>query len=261
MSPVALIQLFQAITIVFTGLLAFKLYSSGLYRQYRIFFIYIVFRIPYQACFWFQFRAGSGSRTYLDLFLFTEPIVLVFYVLVVLELYKLVLERYTGLYTLGRWAMYVAIAISVTMSLLVMLPKIAPSTPETRKYLFREIGVERGVDLSLVLFILLIVLFLGRYPVTLARNVIVHTGIYALFFLSETLVLMLWTLLGIKTADGINLCLTILSSACTAAWWLLLSAKGEEVQVNAPQLRPESEERILQQLDSLNATLMKVSRK
>jgi hypothetical protein len=45
------------------------------------------------------------------------------------------------------------------------------------------------------------------------------------------------------------------------AWWLMLSANVEEVRTQTPQLRPDSEERILEQLDLLNATLLKVSRK
>jgi hypothetical protein len=261
MSPVALVSLFQIISVLFSALLAIKLYTSGLYHRYRIFFIYFIFRAPYQACFWLRYRQDPNSRAYLDLFLYTEPLVVLFYILVVMELYGLVLERYKGLYTLGRWAMYISIVISVSISILTLLPKISPSTPEPSKYLFKEIAVERGVDMSLVLFILLIVMFLGRYPVPLSRNVLVHTGIYAIFFLSDTLVLLLRTLLGIHTNDYINLCLTALTCACTVAWWLLLSAKGEEVRVKMPGADPRDEERILQQLDSLNATFLKVSRK
>jgi hypothetical protein len=54
---------------------------------------------------------------------------------------------------------------------------------------------------------------------------------------------------------------TAIASACTVAWALLITAKGEEVRTQLPQIRPEAEERILQQLDALNATLLKVSRK
>ena len=261
----ALVSFFQLVSILASALIALKLFTSGLYRRYRIFFVYFIFRVPYLTCFWLLSHQGKGtdSYTYLDLFLWTEPVVMVFYLLVVLELYRLVLERYKGLYTLGRWAMYAAIAISVTVSVVTLLPKISPSTPEPSKRLFTEIAVERGVDLSLVLFILLIVLFLGRYPVALSRNVVVHTVIYSVFFLSETLVLLLRTVFGwdAKKNATFALCLTGISCACALAWWLLLSAKGEEVRVNTPNLRPGSEERILQQLDSLNATLLKVSRK
>jgi hypothetical protein len=107
----------------------------------------------------------------------------------------------------------------------------------------------------------LIVWFLTKYPVPLSRNVVVHTVIYSVFFLSDALVLLWRTLLGYHVTFSINVVATAISSTCAIAWWLLLSAKGEEVQVRGPQLRPDSEERILQQLDLLNATLLKVSRK
>ena len=260
MSTFALISFCQLLSAFFSAVVAIKLFSSGLYRRYRIFFIYFIFRVPYQIITSFRFHQNPGSMTYLDFFLYTEPVVLLFYILVVLELYGLVLERYKGLYTLGRWAMYAAIVISVTISVLTLLPKIAPSTPEPSRNLFKEVAVERGVDFSLVIFILLIVAFLGRYPVPLSRNVIVHTGIYSVFFLTQTLVLLLRTLFGINDATQFNLILTTISLTCTIAWAVLLSAKGEEIQVNAPQLRPDSEERILRQLDALNQTLLKVSR-
>jgi hypothetical protein len=107
----------------------------------------------------------------------------------------------------------------------------------------------------------LIVWFLTRYPVPLSRNVVVHTVIYSIFFLSEALVLLWRTLLGYTVSGTYNVVAMAISSACAIAWWLMLSAKGEEVRPQGTQLRPESEERILQQLDLLNATLLKVSRK
>jgi hypothetical protein len=264
----ALVSFFQIVTLVGSALTVIKLFTTGLYRRYRIFFSYFVIRVPYAASVLFfsqkkgpSNHAGLSSDAFFLFFIYTEPILMLFYILVVIELYGLVLERYKGLYTLGRWAMYASILIAVVVSLLTMLPKIAASTPEPSKRLFYEMGAERGIDLALVIFILLIVLFLSHYPVPLSRNVVVHTGIYAVFFLSDTLVLLLRTVFGWTASDGINLCITMLASACSIAWWLLLSAKGEAIQINAPQLRPDDEERILQQLDSLNATLLKVSKK
>jgi hypothetical protein len=40
-----------------------------------------------------------------------------------------------------------------------------------------------------------------------------------------------------------------------------LTQKGEEVQVQLPSLGPGAEQRVLQQLDALNATLLKASQK
>jgi hypothetical protein len=267
MPNATLITILQVVAILGAALTVLKLFTSGLYRRYRIFVGYMVFRVPYLA---FSLMlahlkglpGGDGVRSnlYFYLFFYSEPLLVLLYILVVLELYRLVLERYKGLYTLGRWAMYGALAISTTVSVLSLLPKIAPSMPEPSRRLMYEIAAERGVDLALVIFILLIIWFLSQYRITLSRNVVVHTAIYSVFFLSDALVLLWRTLLGFKVTGTFNVVTAAVSSACTLGWWLLLSAKGEEVQVNQPHLQAGSEERILQQLDLLNATFLKVSR-
>ena len=263
------ISFFQAVSILGSGLTALKLFTTGLYRRYRIFFVYFIFRVPYMTASLILTNMkglkggdGSGSFAYFYMFLYSEPFLLLAYILVVMELYRLVLERYKGLYTLGRWAMYGATIISSSISILTLLPKIAPSVPDESKWLFYEVGAERGVDLAaLVIFILLIVWFLSKYPVPLSRNVVIHTAIYSVFFLSDALVLLWRTLLGRNVESTLNVVATAIGSACSVAWWLMLSAEGEEVKAQTPQLRPESEERILQQLDLINKTLLKVSKK
>ena len=46
MTVAALISFFQVVSVLGSALVAVKLYSSGLYRRYRIFFIFFVFRNP-----------------------------------------------------------------------------------------------------------------------------------------------------------------------------------------------------------------------
>jgi hypothetical protein len=261
MSATALVLFFQVVTILGSALTAFKLYSTGLSRRYRIFFAYLVFRVPYMTCAVLldpKVRTGWRADAYLKFFIYSEPLVMLFYVLVVFELYRLVLERYKGLYTLGRWAMYAAMSVAAGLSLVSFL-RLAPSKPQPSSWMLFEVKAEARLDLALALFILLIVWFLSRYPIQLNRNVLVHTGVYSVFFLSNTLVLLLW-LFQINVIETVNKFLTGITSLCGVAWWLLLSAKGEEVQVHAPALAPGSEQRILQQLDAINATLLKVSR-
>ncbi len=266
------ISFFQVVSILGSALTVVKLITSGLYRRYRIFLAYFVFRILYSGGMWAIARMhglagqrpgqdGTSSYLYFHVFIYCEPLQILFYILVVIELYRLVLERYPGLYTLGRWAMYAAIFISAGISILTFLRGIAPHIDEPSNKLMAEIATERGVDFALVIFILLIVWFLGRYPVPLSRNVVVHTSIYAIFFLTDASMLLWRTFSGYGVTENFNLLQTAISCACTIAWWLLLSARGEEVTVHVPKMRPDSEERILQQLEMLNATMMKVSRK
>jgi len=267
-SAALLISFFQAVTILGSALTVLKLLTTGLYRRYRIFFAYFVFRLPYMTLFLVLTHlrglpGGNGSSSYLYFwaYIISQPFLFLAYILVVVELYSLVLERYKGLYTLGRWAMYAAVLISGTISILSLLPKIAASTPEPSRRLLYEFAAERGIDLALVIFILLIVWFLSKYPVPLSRNVVAHTVIYSVFFLSNALALLWRTLLGYHVMDVFNVISTAVASACAVAWCVMITARGEEVRVQVPQIRPDSEERILQQLDVLNATLLKVSRK
>jgi hypothetical protein len=263
-----LISFFQIVTIVGSGLTVLKLLYTGLFRRYRIFFLYFLFRIPYMTAslaiaHMKGLPGGDGIRSnlYYYLFVYSDPIFLLAYILVVMELYSLVLERYKGLYSLGRWAMYGAITISGTISILTLLPKLGPSLPEPSKRIMYEFAAERGIDLALVIFILLIVWFLSKYPVPLSRNVVVHTVIYSIFFLSDALVLLWRTLLGYHVGETSSVVAAAIGSACSLAWALLLTAHGEEVRAQFPQIRPDAEERILHQLDALNATLLRVSRK
>src|ERR1039457_4081735 len=267
---------FQVISVLGSALTAYKLYRARIHRRYRIFFAYLLFRIPYISCAIFLDVTGM---TYLWLFTKSEPIVMLFYVLIVLELYRLVLERYKGLYTLGRWAMGVAMAIALSVSILSLgglasghkfsgwamgvamaialsvsilsLGGLASGHKFSGWVIF-EAKVEARLDLALVLFILLILLFLSRYPIRLNRNVVVHTIVYSVFFFANSLGLVLW-LFKTEVPVGLDRSLMGIASDCAVAWWLGLTKKGEEIQVHLPSLGPGAEQRVMQQLEALNA--------
>jgi len=249
---------FQAVSVLAYALTIVKLFSSGLRRRYRFFFAYLVFALPVLV---WSCLADQTSQHYLWVFLYLEPVSALFSILIVLELYRLVFEDYKGLYTVAKWAMLLAVMIATVVSTVGLLPVLSrPGGRQPSVWIPRELRVEARVDLGLVLFILLILLFLSRYPIRLSRNVLVYTGVYSVFFLSNAVGLLLWLLFGYQVSDPINACLIGVSSACAIAWWLGLSAKGEEIHLHAPILRPGSEERLLLQLDALNATLAKISR-
>ena len=248
-------KFFRVISILGSALTAFKLYQTGLHSRYRFFFAYMVFRVPCMS--WGLFLKTSDDNYYW-LFTRSEPVIMLFYVLIVLELYRLVLERYKGLYTLGRWAMGAAMAIAVAVS--VMSLRVATAQAQKMYWFVFEARAEARLDLALVLFILLILLFLSRYPIRLNRNVVVHTIVYSVFFFANSLGLVLW-LFKIDLKTRVNTSLMGIASACAVAWWIGLTQKGEEVQVHLPSLGPGAEQRVMQQLEALNATLLRASRK
>jgi hypothetical protein len=236
---------------------AIKLFWTGLFRRYRFFFVYLIFRLFSSSI---PLLLDYRSRLYLRVFLVMEPVSWILFALMLLELYRLVLDRHRGLYTLGRWAMYFAMVVSILVSVLSLLPKIRPSMGYEDRLLGYTIAAERGIYLSLATFLVLILLFLTRYPVPLSRNVIVHAAVFSVYFTSNTLILLARALFGLRfneTASGFLLAISVL---CVYAWLVLLSPRGEEVRVQLPHFGPEHEERILRQLDAINATLLRVSR-
>jgi hypothetical protein len=126
--------------------------------------------------------------------------------------------------------------------------------------MFLVLGFDRGVTFCLAIFIILMMSFLSRMPV-LGRNVLVHAFLYSLFFLSITLGSILRSMFGLKLYASIDTGLMGVAAACAFAWFFLLNRRGEEVTVSLPNFSPEQEQRVLYQLEAINATLMKVGAK
>ena len=263
MPGAALVLTLQWVSLLGSLLTAVKLYRTGLYRRYRVFFAYFLFHVPIAA---YPLIVDIKTPIYFYIWVFTEPLVWMFYVWVVLELCGLVLERHQGLYTLGRWAMYAGMAISVTLSVLSVMARFKAAPAQRSKSLSKSIigyflAADRGVTFCLAIFLLLMLLLLSRYPVSLSRNVILHTTLYTIFFLSNTLSGILKTVFGVHLFTMIDTGLMGVSVVCILTWLIFLTPKGEEVRVNVPHFAPEDEKRILLHFDALNSTLLRASRR
>ncbi|HYL97296.1 MAG TPA: hypothetical protein VET69_15930 [Terriglobales bacterium] len=241
-----------------SGLVAGKLFHTGLNRRYRAFFWYFLFRVAEIIG---SLILDVKSNIYSYFWAFSEALSLILYVWVVLELCGLVLERHRGLYSLGRWAIGFGMVISLTLSFLSLLPKITPAMPQRTRTLGYFYAADRGVTFCLALFLLLMLFLLSRYPVPLSRNVILHSTLYTIFFLSNTLSVILSSVFGLRLYTAVDTGLMGVSTACALAWAFLLTPKGEDVRMTIPHFGPEHEERLLYQLDSLNTTLLRAARK
>lgn len=239
-------------------LTALRLYTTGLFRRYPVFFSYFVFKVPYNTC---PLFLDMRSNTYMHYWVLTEPIAMAFYVLMVAELYRLVLEKYKGLSTVGRWAMYVCSIVSVAIAAISLIPRIRPQTPQASRIMGYMLAGERGIALSLTIFLILLLFFLTLFPVRLSRNVRVHALIFTVFFLSNTTALLVRALFGMTLAVEINTVVSIISACSVFAWLIFLRPEGEEVPGPTLYLGKDYEERVLNGLNSLNSTLLKVARR
>jgi hypothetical protein len=257
MTGAALVSCLKAVSLLGSVLMVLHLYRTGLYSRYPVFFAFFIFRIPNSI---WPFLLEVSSPRYQQVWILTELLACGFYVLMVMELYKLVLEKYKGLYSLGRLALSFSLALAVALSAISLLPKINPSMPQRSKVMFYVLATERGIHTGLAIFIILILCFLSFFPVKLSRNVRIHALIFSIFFLSNTFVLLMRTLFGLRMADEVNTILLGITATSVVAWLTLLRVAGEDSGLAPAPLGPEHESRLLVHLDSLNAALLRSGR-
>jgi hypothetical protein len=265
MSSAELVKFLDIVSVVGSAAMAVRLFQTGLYRRYPIFFSYFVFRVPQGI---WPLVVNIRSVSYLKLWVLTEPVSWAFYILMVFELSRLVLREYKGLYTVFRAAMIGSVLLSVTLAGLSLVPRINPRVAQTMtgKSIFVRcfqpfLTTERWLDLSLGVFILLILFVLSRYPIVLSRNVRIHSVVYAIYFLANTLAFLLKRFLGVQLQTEVNILLMLVSTGAMAAWLLLLSPAGEAIKATPKKVDAEHERLLLTQLDSLNTTLLRVSKR
>src|SRR5215472_16941212 len=97
---------------------AIRLYYQSLQKRYRLLFTFLSFHVLRSFTllaigWWWHDRPRNA---YAWTWVRTEPIIWLFYILIVLELYSLVLQKYKGLQTVGRWLFLVALSLAILIS-------------------------------------------------------------------------------------------------------------------------------------------------
>ena len=251
-------RLLWASNIAGLALLLVRLRASQLHRTYKFFFLYLLVLLGRSLL---LLAFDPNANRYAVIWMLTEPLAWLLYVLVVLELYGLVLQKYKGIATLGRWTLLGALAVSILVSLLTLFPSLSPAGGRYPILLFYTL-VKRGVISSLAVFLLLITAFLVWYPVPLSRNIVLYATVYFVYFLCSTTALFIRYVSGHEVTRTVSTVLLGVENACLFVWILFLNQAGEaRTVVIAHQWRLEDEERLSEQLNAINATLLRTARK
>jgi|SRR5579871_893375 len=250
----SVMTLLWGVSIMANAVVAWRLYQLDLHRIYRVFFAYLAFAAARSVTL-FVLPSGLRSSTYAIIYFLTAPILWLFYITVVLELYSLVLRNYAGIHSLGRWTLYGALFFSVAISVLTLIPSAGN---ESSQLMFWCTTVERGVVFSLVIFLFLILLFLAIYPVHLCRNILVHSVVYTVFFLGISMMILIRNVVGHDVMHVLNTVVLVMNVTCYAVWIFFLTREGENrITTLRHDWRPADELRLIEQLNHINATLMR----
>jgi hypothetical protein len=231
---------------------------SRLHVVYRYFFTYLIIRLCRSLL---LASLDRHSSAYGGTYIITEPIIWVLYVLIVLELFGLVLRDYPGIQTLSRRLLAAALTVSAVVALATLIPDLG--NPAERYPILRAVYVgQRVVMSSLVVFFTILTAFLVWYPVPLSRNVVVYCAGYSVYFISGTMALFVRTIEGEAVTRIVSTTLQGVAAACAIAWILLLNAQGETKRSPVRRhILPPDEDRLVEQLETINRSLLRSARK
>ncbi len=248
------------VEIALLAVLVCRLAQAGLARRYVWFCGLLCVHLT-QSLVVATLRPNPNMQWYAEFYLLTQPLLWFFYIVTVLELYGGILRDHPGIATLGRRTLMAGLVIAVVVSGLTLQADLQGLSDNSRILVYYGV-VERGILFSLVIFLVIMLLFLARYPVPLKRNLAVHAIVYSVFFLTSALALFVMNVTGFEIRRVVSTALLAIADACLVAWLVLLRPAGEEQTVVLRQsLTPQDEVRLLEQLEALNASLSRSLRK
>jgi hypothetical protein len=252
-------KLLWAANLIGSVLVASRLYWLNLYRTYRFFFLNMVLTAARSLA---LLPFGPRTHSYYQIWVSTEPILWLSYILVVYELYSLVLKKYQGIYSLGRWFLFAAVAISSIVAMLSVMSVTSNALSTRQPLLYPYALFERWAFTSLAIFLFLLLLLVTWFSVPLSRNLLTHTTLYTAYFFVNNVTLLYWHARGKDAYSYATDAKLLTAVACFACWAYLLSRSGEERTASLRLGRSQLEERrLLGQLQTLNSTLLRTARK
>jgi len=237
------------------------LYFQGLHRQYRILLIFLCIQSSRSLSLFVAQWVIPTRQAYSWTWVHTEPILWLSYILLVSDLYSLVLQKYKGLQTVGRWILFISIPLAIVISIVSVLPTLHKPASEISVVFYFDL-VNRGIMFSLVIFILLILSLLSWYPITLSRNVMLHCVICTIFFISASMGYLVRNVQGGAVHNAVNLAHLVITAVCWSGWLFLLTPRGETAHmVMRREWSKEEERRLVEQLTAINSSLLRTARK
>jgi hypothetical protein len=238
------------------ALLGYKLYKTGLWSVYKYlagFAVFDLMRVVIAAA------VPRGTDAYALLYLFTQPGVWLFHALMMLEVYQVVFRSQRGISVFSRRAISAAVLLAALLAIGTLF--LSPSADSPYGLLESYLVIERAINFSLFCFVLLLIGFLAWYPVPLARNALVHSAVFSLFFGVKALALLARTVVGPEVTPAASAAVLGVSLISLGLWCFLLTSAGEQIHVRSSYRRDAvDEERLLNQLEMINRTLLRSAR-
>lgn len=235
-----------------------KLWYTGLAKVYKLFFLYLVsdflssiaaLSIPYD------------TKLYGYAYISLQTLKIGIAAMALVEIYGLAMARTPALAAFGRRTVGYFLAAAALLPLAAAYLDHAPtSQPILRAYLL----FERTLDATIALFLILISIFLGWFPIQLRRNVVIYIVGFIVWFLSRStgLHLVIQRAGNRWMSSVINAGETGVTIACLLLWMICLRPEWEGLTTVVGHLWNKAEAgRLTEQLDAINDGLDRLRRR
>jgi hypothetical protein len=198
------------------------------------------------------------SPAYFYTYVIYEAVAWCVNVAAVRELFALILDDYPGIRTAGRWMMYAAVTIA-TFAFLIVTVFFWDGGAQGRGGIFYVLSADRYIRSSLAIVIVILLLFLSRYPLHLHRNKYVSSYFCGAIFLMESTANLLDTLSPKLFSHSVDTAQLSVTCLLFLGWGL--SLRREVYVLPEPKIRIPEEDDLLFELESMNRTLAGVGRR
>jgi hypothetical protein len=247
------------LTIGLTAAVLVRLYLSGLSKIYILLSFYLASDVISSIVALF-FTYHSNGYAYYYFAVQTLRVFLSAFILI--EIYSRALERHPALARFGRSMVgYILVAAAVIPMIGLLLNHSASGS---QHYFQTFLLFERTTNATMAIFLVLISLFLGWFPVRMRRNVIVYISGFVVLWLARTVlvhVISLWVDNRhlIRVSNTAEMCVTLI---CLSFWTLAFRREGEARTAVVGHLWNRAEaERLTEQLNAINEGLARMGRK
>ncbi len=246
-------RLFWIAHIVLLVLLSIRLFWSGLFLRYRCFFALVVLLAVRNLA---LSLAQGHVFAFFWIWMATEPIVVLAYILTVFEIFALTLQRYHGLRVFSRSVLTFAMVAASAISVLSIFPDLEFNASADNQWFLLVNVVRRGLYTSLLGFLVLLVTLISFFPVRLSRNTILHVVLFSTWFLFHTSASLAINFRGKDFVPLVNAAAGLVAVLTSAAWCFLLTQAGEKVETAVrSNLSDEQAGMLLDKLKSINESL------
>ncbi len=194
------------------------------------------------------------SRIYRDFYFFSEPVTWMLAVLMIQEMYHRVFQQYPAISRLGKLSTYGAAisAVAVCTFMLTVTPQhqLTPRVIQTYTIFW-----EMCVLFTLGIFILVMILIVGRFHMTLDPNLVRNIVILSTYFLGTAVILWLFQSDRGKSALYRAYAVLGLQAGCALLWGILMRKPVPVEQFKQPVPDDAEAADLMQQLSHINNML------